>query len=214
MYDSNNDFSFEDADEKVISKVVVEPNNPRSRQEINREYYVKHRARLAEQKKRRWRCDPEYRARAAIARKKHYAKEKQKAIRLREAEARDDHNKRYPFKSKTIRVKGKLIDIEVITFGNLANLCKINRVTLHKWVAEGLVPQPTFLTKGGHRIYTRDEASVIVRSIRFKAPKFKIESWKGNQKEDFKYYLKKRWDTLRYGMTPKTFMEAFEESHG
>lgn len=128
----------------------------------NSSYYEKNKDRLARLKAKRYREDPEYRAKAKEARARQLEREKMERRRAKEDPSGPVTKAQKPPKRMKITLPdGRVYGIPMLSVGQLAYRLGVSVQTVRKWEAEGILPETLYRTKGGHRLYTDDQAAAI-----------------------------------------------------
>ena len=142
----------------------------------NREYYQKNRDRIASRKKDRYEKDPNYRAAILTRRNKQRDQEKE------ERNSPDRVPKAVkPPRLMKVTVNGVDRTVSMYTLGQLSYKLNLQPQTIRKWEIQGIIPPPTYRSRGRHRLYTEFEVDIILKVY----TKYKSENEHWSIKDEF-----------------------------
>jgi hypothetical protein len=125
----------------------------------NRDYYEKNKDRIAKRKASRYKLDMDYRKQVLVRRAEQREREKEERA---EAEANAVPRTQRPGKRMRITLPdGERVVTEMLSIGKMAHRLRISTQTLRKWERLGVMPQAIYSSKGGHRLYTTDQAVTL-----------------------------------------------------
>jgi len=125
----------------------------------NRDYYEKNKDRIAKRKANRYKFDMDYRKQVLARRAEQRKREKEERA---EAEANAVPRTHRPGKRMRITLPdGDKVVTEMLSIGKMAHRLRISTQTLRKWERLGVMPQAIYSSKGGHRLYTVDQAQAL-----------------------------------------------------
>lgn len=124
-------------------------------QQYNKEYYQKHRERISEHRKAKWREDPEYRQQIQNRRQVYLARKKAARMGLPPAK----RGRQFPNTPRVIRREG-MVEL-VYSTGATASRLGVKYPTLRGWAARGIIP--TITDTGGRHWFAEWDIKEMVR---------------------------------------------------
>jgi|11BtaG_2_1085332.scaffolds.fasta_scaffold05988_3 hypothetical protein len=186
--------------DKLMAERIAERNKNA------REWYGANSARIKQERKLRYANDPEYREMIARSRKRQ--KERQKKASEMSIQPRGNiiQNR----KIKKFKVEHDSLGscvAEFLSVGQTAAKLGIKVPTIRKWEREGYIPPALYRTKGGHRLYTRDQVSSLQEAFTERKQMLASQNRKWSLEESFYLDIKRRWDSLPNGVATHRFVK-------
>jgi len=136
-------------------------NSERDRSDYQRAYYEKNRDKLSEERKRRYREDPEYRDTMLAQVRAYRAKKRKERERQRKAGLIAPAHPGGPRAPLRVTVGG--VSTIAYTVGRVAIEIRRSKDVINYWTRIGLLPQTPFRSPRGDRLYT--EGMVLVMQV-------------------------------------------------
>jgi hypothetical protein len=135
----------------------------KDRSDYQREYYLKRKDTLSQERKDKYRSDPSYREKA-IAQARRYRREKREERERLRAEGKLPPAKSGgPRKPTEVDIGGRKVLAYTITIA--AQRLGKSKSTLNNWTRQGVLPVTPLRTEGGDRLYTEGMIMVMKLAI-------------------------------------------------
>jgi len=164
------------------------------RSQYMREYYANNRESILAQRKKRYKNDPEFRAKQNELRRK---SRKRKAL----FDHKDDHSSSAP-KATRMRVsyQGDYIQVDMYTVAQFCRHVGLQRPRVSKWYDAGWLKRPTYSNNLGHLLYTEYEFEGLTKIIRSHRMSQAARGYKFKADQDLKDAIQQFYSTLEKGL--------------
>jgi len=193
----------------MTNEIAVNPKEEAKkraeRNEKAREWYEKNAERVKRDRKLRYANDPDYREMIARSRKRQTERRAKAANSINPKGNIIQNRKVKKFKVEHTTL-GSCVS-EFFSVGQTARKLGIKVPTIRKWEREGHIPPALYRTKGGHRLYTRDQVDALEAAFEERKDMLTSQGRKWSLDESFFNDVKRRWDALPNGVATHRFVK-------